>query len=138
VGCEDDHSTQSGADIKNEWSYNSTPPICLHGVDRDNFTLFIVSSQADVYVRLEMWGIHLKTFNLLGFIHGIYTASSILVTAQYKMRMLLSCSDTGIVGCNTGSSEQGCLSAFFDGAVRWQMPRDGLIPHTRNFISFFY
>jgi hypothetical protein len=24
--------------FKNEWSYTSTPPMCLHGVDSDNFT----------------------------------------------------------------------------------------------------
>ena len=58
----------------------------------------------------------------MGLILGIYTASSTQVTARYKMRMLLRCSDTGIVGCNTDSSEQGCLSAYFDSAVRWQMP----------------
>ena len=32
-----DHSAPSSADVKNEWSYTSSPPICLHGVDRDNF-----------------------------------------------------------------------------------------------------
>jgi len=26
------------AEVRNEWSYTSTPPIFLHGVDRDNFT----------------------------------------------------------------------------------------------------
>jgi hypothetical protein len=95
------------------------PPICLHGVDRDNFTSFIFPSQPDVYVPLVIWGIYLETitFYLIGFIHVIYMASSILFTVQYQMRMLLRCSDTGIVGCNTGSSEQGYLSAFFDSAV---------------------
>jgi hypothetical protein len=28
------------AKVKNEWSYTSTPPICLQCVDTDNFTLF--------------------------------------------------------------------------------------------------
>jgi hypothetical protein len=32
-----DHSTPSGAEVKKEWSYTSTPPIHLHGVDRENF-----------------------------------------------------------------------------------------------------
>jgi hypothetical protein len=36
-----DHSTPSSAKIKNEWRYTSTPPICLHGVDRNNFTFFL-------------------------------------------------------------------------------------------------
>jgi hypothetical protein len=26
--------------VKNEWSYTSTPPICLHGLDREDFTCF--------------------------------------------------------------------------------------------------
>ena len=36
-----DHSPQSSARIKNMWSYTSTPPICLYGVDRKNFTFFL-------------------------------------------------------------------------------------------------
>jgi hypothetical protein len=35
------HSALSTVKIKNEWRYTSTPPICLHGVDRKNFTLYI-------------------------------------------------------------------------------------------------
>jgi hypothetical protein len=27
------------AEVKNEWSYTSTPPACLHGVDRRQFTV---------------------------------------------------------------------------------------------------
>jgi hypothetical protein len=38
-GREVDRPPQSSAEVKNEWSYSSTPPICFHGVDRDNFTL---------------------------------------------------------------------------------------------------
>ena len=29
--------------VKNEWSYTSTPPIRLHGLDRENFTFYILS-----------------------------------------------------------------------------------------------
>jgi len=36
--CEVDQSLPSSAKVKNEWSYTSTPPTCLHGMDRDNFT----------------------------------------------------------------------------------------------------
>jgi hypothetical protein len=35
------HSPQSSDEIKNEWIYTSTPPICFHGVDRENFTFSI-------------------------------------------------------------------------------------------------
>jgi len=39
-GREVDRSPQSSSEVKNEWSYSSTPPpICFHGVDRDNFNL---------------------------------------------------------------------------------------------------
>ena len=39
-GREVDHSPPFGTEVKNEWSYTSTPPVCLHGVDRDNFTFY--------------------------------------------------------------------------------------------------
>lgn len=34
-----DHSGPSSAKVENEWRYNSTPPICFHGLDRDKFTV---------------------------------------------------------------------------------------------------
>lgn len=37
--CKVDHSLPTSADLKNEWSYTSAPPICLHAVDREDFTL---------------------------------------------------------------------------------------------------
>jgi hypothetical protein len=36
-GREADRSPPSRAEVKNEWSYTPTPPVCLHGFDRDNF-----------------------------------------------------------------------------------------------------
>jgi hypothetical protein len=35
--CEVDHSLPSSAEVRNEWSYTSTPPIFLH-IERDEFT----------------------------------------------------------------------------------------------------
>ena len=32
------HSPPRSAEVKNEWSYTSAPPIRLHVVERDNFT----------------------------------------------------------------------------------------------------
>jgi hypothetical protein len=42
-GREANHSPPSSSEVKNEWSYTSTPPVRLHGVvlikkHRDNFT----------------------------------------------------------------------------------------------------
>jgi hypothetical protein len=31
------HTPSSHAEIKNEWSYNFTPPVCLHDANRENF-----------------------------------------------------------------------------------------------------
>jgi hypothetical protein len=42
TGCEGNNSPPPGAKVKNVWSYTSDPPIRLHGVDRENFTLLIV------------------------------------------------------------------------------------------------
>jgi hypothetical protein len=38
-GHEVNCSLQSHAEIRNEWSYSSSPPICLHGEDREKRTL---------------------------------------------------------------------------------------------------
>jgi hypothetical protein len=38
-GHDVNHSRPSSAEVKNGWSYTSAPPICLHGVDREAFTL---------------------------------------------------------------------------------------------------
>jgi hypothetical protein len=34
-----DHSSPSTDGVKNKWSYTATPPGCLHGMNRDTFTL---------------------------------------------------------------------------------------------------
>jgi hypothetical protein len=33
------HSPPSSAEVKNEWSYTSRPPICHHGVDKETYVL---------------------------------------------------------------------------------------------------
>jgi hypothetical protein len=37
------YSSPTSAKVKNDWSYNSIPSICLYGVDKDNFTCFILN-----------------------------------------------------------------------------------------------
>jgi hypothetical protein len=39
LGREVDHSPPPGDELKNELSYTSTSPTCLHGVQRDNISL---------------------------------------------------------------------------------------------------
>ena len=43
-GSETDHSAASGAEVKNVWSYISTPSIRLHGVPWNNFTVFTIAT----------------------------------------------------------------------------------------------
>jgi len=42
-GRDVDNTPPSSAEIKNEWSYTSTPLICHHGADGDNFAFTYVS-----------------------------------------------------------------------------------------------
>jgi len=37
-GHKANHSPPSRVEVKNEWSYTSTPYMCPHSVDRENFT----------------------------------------------------------------------------------------------------
>jgi hypothetical protein len=36
-----DHSLPCIAEVKNEWSYTYTPPVCLIGADRGKFIFFV-------------------------------------------------------------------------------------------------
>ena len=56
------YSCPSREEVKNEWRYTSSPPKCLHGVDRDNFNfdlnvLWISCTGLLVHtaVRFGMW-----------------------------------------------------------------------------------
>ena len=41
------HSPPSIAEVKNKWGGTSASPICLHGVDRENFTFLLSYSSVD-------------------------------------------------------------------------------------------
>jgi hypothetical protein len=63
-----DSSPLHRVEVKNEWSYNSTPAICFLGVDRDNFTFLPCTSSPKHPDRL--WGPHSL---LLGGYRGIFS-----------------------------------------------------------------
>jgi hypothetical protein len=44
AGYEVNQSPPSSAVVKNEWSYTFTSPVCLHGMDRENFTFILFTS----------------------------------------------------------------------------------------------
>jgi len=50
VGRDIDHSPLSSAKVKNEWSYNSTSPIRLHVVVRENFIFFLKFPTLTIFV----------------------------------------------------------------------------------------
>jgi hypothetical protein len=52
LGHEVNHSPPSTAEVKNEWSYTSTPPICLHDVKREQTTLLNLAPS-----HVGMWGV---------------------------------------------------------------------------------
>jgi len=36
--------------LKNEWSYTSTPPVCLHGVERDKFSFLFCPMRSELKI----------------------------------------------------------------------------------------
>ena len=38
--CEVDQSPSLRVKTKTKWNYNTAPPTCLHGVDRDDFIFY--------------------------------------------------------------------------------------------------
>jgi hypothetical protein len=44
-GREVHHSPPSTAEVKNEWSYTSTPPVYLHGLDTASITFYFSSTR---------------------------------------------------------------------------------------------
>jgi hypothetical protein len=46
---EGDHSHPSTAEVKSEWSFTSTPSLCLHGADKENFIF-------DIFVNCNLVG----------------------------------------------------------------------------------
>jgi hypothetical protein len=54
-GREADYLTLSSAEVKNEWSYASTPVICLHGVCSEIFTFFFFTRQPDPGLKTDIF-----------------------------------------------------------------------------------
>jgi len=64
-GSDADYSRPSRDKVENGWSYTFTPPICLHGVDRDNFTfernVFLISCTDLLIHNTVRFGIWIST-----------------------------------------------------------------------------
>jgi hypothetical protein len=76
------HSPTSRVKDKNKWSYTSTSPTCLHGVDRGSFTVFI----------FLFWCCN--TDNLNNQVHGLRTR---IFDAPHRLEAQHCASPTGSV-----------------------------------------
>jgi hypothetical protein len=54
-----DHSCPSSAEIRNEWSYASSPSIRLHGVDKETFPYLFINSLLFILYYLYIYYIYL-------------------------------------------------------------------------------
>lgn len=52
--CEINSSSLTSDEVRNDWSYTSTPLLCIHGVDRDIFTLHSRSILITVVARYNI------------------------------------------------------------------------------------
>jgi hypothetical protein len=52
------HSSLSSAEVKNEWSYTSTPSICIHGIVRNTFSYFASCQVCVCYVLIKEFYIY--------------------------------------------------------------------------------
>jgi len=69
-GC-DDLSPLSNAEIKNEWQYNSPPPICLRDVDRHIPVTFSTVSLFCVEVSASPLSLLSFSFRIFGVMVGL-------------------------------------------------------------------
>jgi hypothetical protein len=53
----------SSSEDKNEWSYTSTPPVCRHCADRDDFTFMFLPLRTKNEVRYIWWCLSSPTEN---------------------------------------------------------------------------
>jgi hypothetical protein len=58
-GPEVNHLPPPSAEVKNEWSYTSAPPIRIHGTDRDKYYKLIITNSVSIIntrQHKKMWG----------------------------------------------------------------------------------
>jgi len=76
-GCDLNYWPESSARVKNEWSYTSSPPKCLHGVDREIkldliFTCYLC-------MNMLLGDIRMVVKSVVGRNHGMAVIFSLLL-----------------------------------------------------------
>jgi hypothetical protein len=127
AGREVDHLQKSSAGFKSEWSYISTPPIRLHGVDRDNLNFSLCSYTGLLYQYSETNVMHFL-FSLLR-INGLCMFRALLVHPKETLhkRHLVYCVRVMSVGCTRIEVELQDLRS----------PRTTSLNTTRPFTIFY-
>jgi len=69
-------SSAPSVEVKNEWSYSSSPPICLHGTERDSFT-FTSVAYGEKYESL---------YNFLHFFFTSFSHLNFLLSSDYSQK----------------------------------------------------
>jgi hypothetical protein len=89
LGHEVDHSPPSISKVKNKWSYTPTPPQCLHGMDRDDFTFtFYPSSLFLIKIRVTSC-----------FKWNIYFPNALLVILHRSLSVMIIYCEYTTAGC---------------------------------------
>ena len=83
-GRESDHSPPSSIEINNEWSYTSTPAICLHGENKDLTSLLCLGLPSGCFTwdlrTLILYKFRFSTMHATRFAHVIVVD---LITLKY-------------------------------------------------------
>jgi hypothetical protein len=82
VGRKTNHSHPNRAEVKNIWSHTSTPPTCIHGVNRNDFSFFttfvmicLMTLLQPLRMRNIEWYGHLFSSNIKGVVWRAYISS---------------------------------------------------------------
>jgi len=89
---ETNHSPPSSVKVKNEWNYTTTPPICLHGVQRHNFSFFsfmLPSTVKPMYIQYLTEVISPPVSNSVAFCKNMTLPSLSQVTS--RLSSLIKC-----------------------------------------------
>jgi len=106
------HSPPSSAEVKNDWSYTSTPPVCLCDMDRDNCTCLTTVFGLHRLICFQM-GIKMSTF-LIGSIEILISIHTDWGTAVAQW---LRC-------CATNQKVAGLIPHGVIGIFHWHNPTD--------------
>ena len=118
-GNDVDRSLLFSAEVKNEWSNTSTPPICLHGVARDNLAAFFTKWNMNLFSSRH--GDHAIKFVLIllqKWTHLLNEWNIIMVLRHFGRPTLFDAFTCPISGKGRDDTISGCHSIIDDGCQK--------------------